>query len=73
MTNGKGEIDEFEGDMDCPFPKRAVMMMKYLLGFNVLSLPISHSLSEISPEYHEGYRIAGDAGSPKVLYAKLVS
>lgn len=66
-------MDEFEGEMDCPFPKSAVMMMKYLLGFKVLSFPINHSLSEMSPEYHDGYSTAGEEGSPKVLYARRVS
>jgi len=45
------------------------MIMKYLFGFSVLSSPISHSLSAMEPEYHDGYRMAGDLASPNVLYA----
>ena len=58
-----------DGEMDSPLPKRAVMIMKYFAGLRVLSSPISHSLSEMEPEYHDGYRTAGRDGSPKVLYA----
>lgn len=43
------------------------MIMKYFLGLRVLSSPTSHSLSLIKPEYHEGYRTAGNEDSPKVL------
>ena len=39
---------EFEGEVDCPFPKRAVIMMKYFLGFKTWSSPISHSLSAMA-------------------------
>lgn len=54
MTVGKGAILEFDGDMDWPLPKSAVMIMKYLAGLRVLSSPMSHSLSEIEPEYQDG-------------------
>lgn len=41
-TEGKGRRSgRFEGDVDWPFPKRATVMMKYFLGFSVLSSPIS--------------------------------
>ena len=70
MTLGNGLMLEFDGEVDWPFPKRAVIMMKYLLGFKALFSPISHSLSAIAtrcqlgiylesrtclqPEYQEG-------------------
>jgi hypothetical protein len=41
-------VGEFDGEVDWPLPKRAVMIMKYFLGFNVLSSPMSHSLSDIT-------------------------
>lgn len=47
-------MEELEGEIDSPFPNSAVMTMKYLAGFRALSDPMSHSLSAIDPEYHEG-------------------
>jgi hypothetical protein len=52
--SGKGEMEELDGEMDWPLPKRAVMMMKYFFGLRVLSSPMSHSLSAIAPEYQDG-------------------
>lgn len=39
---------EFEGEVDWPLPKRAVIIMKYFLGFRTWSSPMSHSLSAIA-------------------------
>jgi hypothetical protein len=39
---------EFEGEVDWPLPKRAVITMKYLEGFKTWSSPMSHSLSAIA-------------------------
>lgn len=64
---GNGAMEEFDGEIDSPFPNSAVMTMKYLAGLRALSEPISHSLSAIDPEYQEGYRMAGEDWSPKVL------
>ena len=47
-------MEELEGEVDCPLPNSAVMMMKYFFGFRVLSSPMSHSLSAIAPEYQLG-------------------
>jgi hypothetical protein len=41
-------MSEFEGDVDWPFPKRAVTIMKYLEEFKTWSSPMSHSLSAIA-------------------------
>lgn len=40
--------DLFDGELDSPFPKRAVMIMKYFFGLRVLSSPMSQILSDIS-------------------------
>lgn len=47
-------MEELDGEVDSPLPKRAVMIMKYFWGFNTWSSPMSHSLSEIAPENQEG-------------------
>ena len=48
VTLGNGLMFELEGDVDCPFPNNAVMMMKYFVGFKTLSSPMSHSLSAMA-------------------------
>jgi hypothetical protein len=35
---GNGLMLELEGDVDCPFPNRAVMIIKYFLGVQSLVL-----------------------------------
>jgi hypothetical protein len=37
-----------DGEVDCPLPKRAVIIMKYLSGLSVLSAPMSQKLSEMA-------------------------
>jgi hypothetical protein len=75
---------ELEGDVDWPFPKRAVITMKCLEGFKVWCSPMSHLLSAIAwgyekkvldegevylqAEYQEGSIMTGDEGSLKGLY-----
>lgn len=41
-------MSELEGEVDWPFPKRAVIIMKYFEGLRALSEPMSHSLSAIA-------------------------
>jgi hypothetical protein len=69
--NGSWEslISEFEGEVDWPLPKRAVMIMKYFFGFKTWYSPTSHSLSAIDSENQLGYMIAGSFDSPNVFYA----
>lgn len=40
--------DLFDGELDSPLPKSAVMIMKYFFGLRVLSSPMSQTLSDIS-------------------------
>lgn len=37
--------------LDCPLPKAATTIMKCSFGSKPMSFPISHSLSDINPEY----------------------
>jgi len=39
VTFGNGLILELEGEVDCPFPKRAVIIMKYFSGLKTFSSP----------------------------------
>jgi hypothetical protein len=62
VTLGNGLILELEGEVDCPFPNKAVMIMKYFFGLKVLSSPMSHSLSAIALDIHQrgSLKVTGD-------------
>jgi hypothetical protein len=65
-------MSEFEGEVDWPFPKRAVIIMKYLEGFKTWSSPMSHSLSAIAWRCENGVLERGDGVtySPNTMRGK---
>lgn len=66
VTFGKGLIFEFDGEVDWPLPKRAVMMIKYFFGLRVWFSPTSHSLSAIAVTHQSRFRSWGEPITSRV-------